>query len=358
MLRAPVVKQANHTATSRLETRNQRLILTQEFIEGDYYCGSAVAIAVAGREVDIKPLDEQTIRLSLKPGRESFTVLIASSASFDRRTDLVAETSKKLAAAAAQGFAALAESNRGWWQRFWEKSLVHLHSPDGVADRLEAGYTYFLYIMASTSQGKFPTKFNGMLWTTGGDRRTWGGQFWGANQSCFYNNALSAANHLELMAPMFDMYSGMFDSCALAARSSGAAVGFSFRRPWPSTVLRLCRKTSPPKCANFICCAAVEQHVAAFPRLRGETTAPLQPLELDGGRTDGGWPVDARRARQRSVWPGDAHFLAWCENRVSVLAAVRIYAGSPLAGRSGLSHAQRSGRVLSQLSERAERGRR
>ena len=225
MLRAPVVKQANHTATSRLETRDQKLILTQEFIEGDYYCGSAVAIAVAGREVDIKPLDEQTIRLSLKPGRESFTVLIASSASFDRRTDLVAETSKKLAAAATQGFAALAESNRGWWQRFWEKSLVHLHSPDGVADRLEAGYTYFLYIMASTSQGKFPTKFNGMLWTTGGDRRTWGGQFWGANQSCFYNNALSAANHLELMAPMFEMYSGMFDSCALAARQQWGSRG-------------------------------------------------------------------------------------------------------------------------------------
>ncbi len=185
MLRAPVVKQANHTATSRLETRDQRLILTQEFIEEDYYCGSAVAIAVAGREVDIKPLDEQTIRLSLKSGRESFTVLIGSSASFDRRTDLVAETSKKLAAAATQGFAALAESNRGWWQRFWEKSLVHLHSSDGVADRLEAGYTYFLYIMASTSQGKFPTKFNGMLWTTGGDRRTWGGQFWAPTKAVF-----------------------------------------------------------------------------------------------------------------------------------------------------------------------------
>ena len=188
--------------------------------EGNYYCGSAVAIAVKGRQAESKQLDEQTIQLTLKPGGESFTVLIATSASFDRATDLVAVALKKLDAAAAEGFAAMAESNRAWWQRFWEKSLVHLHSDDGVADRLEAGYTYFLYIMASTSRGNFPTKFNGMLWTTSGDRRTWGGQYWGANQSCFYNNALSAANHLELMTPMFEMYSGMFDACALAARTA------------------------------------------------------------------------------------------------------------------------------------------
>jgi hypothetical protein len=32
--------------------------------------------------------------------------------------------------------------------------------------------------MASSSRGKFPPKFNGMLWNTGGDLRSWGAQHW------------------------------------------------------------------------------------------------------------------------------------------------------------------------------------
>ena len=62
----------------RVWNRESKLILTQEFAEGNYYCGSAVAIAVKGRQAESKQLDEQTIQLTLKPGRESFTVYIAT----------------------------------------------------------------------------------------------------------------------------------------------------------------------------------------------------------------------------------------------------------------------------------------
>jgi len=47
--------------------------------------------------------------------------------------------------------------------------LVHLHSADGVADRVEENYTYYLYVMASSSRGKFPefrghhTQFGGFV---------------------------------------------------------------------------------------------------------------------------------------------------------------------------------------------------
>jgi len=44
--KSSVVKTKNHTATSKLHIRNGRIILTQQFEEGDYYCGSAVAIAI------------------------------------------------------------------------------------------------------------------------------------------------------------------------------------------------------------------------------------------------------------------------------------------------------------------------
>jgi hypothetical protein len=119
----------------------------------------------------------------------------------------------------------LLNSNREWWRAFWRKSFIHLHSDDGVADQMQQLYTYYLYLMASSSRGKFPTKFNGMLWNTGGDQRKWGGLYWGANQSCLYNNALCAADHMELLDPMFDMISGMLDSCAQAAREQWGSQG-------------------------------------------------------------------------------------------------------------------------------------
>ncbi len=225
MLRPPIVKHFKHTAKSTFDVRLDRAALTQEFSEGDYFCSSAVAVAAVDIRADVKQFDEQTVRLSLKPGPRKFTVLISSEASFDRTNDPTWPALKSIDGAAAQGFDALAESNQAWWKNFWEKSLVHLHSADGVADKLEADYTYFLYTMASTSRGHFPTKFNGMLWTTGGDRRAWGGQYWGANQSCFYNNALSSANHAELMTPMLEMYFGMLASCEHAARQQWGSQG-------------------------------------------------------------------------------------------------------------------------------------
>ncbi|MBP8261228.1 MAG: glycoside hydrolase N-terminal domain-containing protein [Verrucomicrobia bacterium] len=225
MLRPPVVKTGRHTARSKLEIRDRRIILTQEFAEGGYFCGSAVALGVVGRDVETVRSNETTLHLAVRPGAGTFTVLIASAASFDRKADLAASAIAQLDDAAAQGFARVLESNRAWWIDFWSKSFIHLHSADGVADEIERHYTYFLYLMASTSRGPFPTKFNGMLWTTGGDRRQWGSQFWGANQSCLYNNALLAANHPVLLDPMFDMLSGMLDACSLAARQQWGSQG-------------------------------------------------------------------------------------------------------------------------------------
>src|SRR5262249_19039054 len=126
--------------------------------------------------------------------------------------------------AEAKGPAALLEETRSWWHSFWSRSFIHLTSADGDADFVERNYSYFLYLMASSSRGKFPPKFNGMLWNTGGGLRTWGAQHWFANLSCYYE-ALPASNRFELMDPMFDMYSGMFDACSLAARQQWNSEG-------------------------------------------------------------------------------------------------------------------------------------
>jgi hypothetical protein len=219
-----IVKTKNHTATSKLHIRNGRIVLTQKFEEGDYYCGSAVAIAILGRKSRAKIANVTKAHLAAQPGKGSFTILVASSASFDREEDIIASALEKMEAAAAKGFNGLLESNKKWWHEFWAKSFIHLNSDDGVADFIEQNYTYFLYLMASSSRGKFPPRYGGMIWCTEGDYRHWGSQHWYSNLRCYYR-ALPAANRLELMDPMFDMYFAMYDACTAAARQQWASKG-------------------------------------------------------------------------------------------------------------------------------------
>ena len=224
MLRPPVVKTRNHTAHSALSTKGDRIILRQEFTEGDYYNSSAVAVAVLGRAVNAKAVSDGELSLVAEPAAGAFTILIAGASSFNRSDDVAAEALRQLGAASDKGFEALLESNKSWWRDFWARSFVHLSSKDGVADYVEANYNYFLYLMASTSRGKFPPKFNGMLWTTGGDTRDWGSQYWWHNVSSYYQGLL-ATNRPELMEPMFDLYTGMFESTARAAREQWGSRG-------------------------------------------------------------------------------------------------------------------------------------
>ena len=138
--------------------------------------------------------------------------------------DVAATAFRQLDAAQAKGFAALERETAEWWHAFWRRGFVQLSSADGAAEYVEQNYTYFLYLMASASRGKYPPKFNGMIFNTGGDFRSWGAQHWFANLSCYYE-ALFATNRFELMDPMFDMYFGMLPSCSVAARQEWGSQG-------------------------------------------------------------------------------------------------------------------------------------
>ncbi|HEX3359169.1 MAG TPA: hypothetical protein VHS31_19475, partial [Tepidisphaeraceae bacterium] len=85
-------------------------------------------------------------------------------------------------------------------------------------------YTYFLYIMGSSSRGAYMPRYGGMLWYTTGDMRQWGSQFWWHNQGCYYNG-LAPANRFELLDPVFSTYSSAIDSYALAAKQQWGSQG-------------------------------------------------------------------------------------------------------------------------------------
>ena len=84
------VPNRGHSATSKLDIRNGRIILTQKFEEGKYYNSSAVAIAVVGRRAKARYLSDSTVRLSAAPGNGRFLILISSAASFDPKQDVAA----------------------------------------------------------------------------------------------------------------------------------------------------------------------------------------------------------------------------------------------------------------------------
>lgn len=222
--RVVTVRTRNHTAASRLMVRGARIVLTQEFREGTHVAKSAVAIAIAGRPAVTRFADETELRLVAQAGRGRAVVLAASAATLDANEDVVARALGELDEAARRSFADLTSDNAAWWRGFWERGAVALHSADGVADYVAQNYHYYLYLMASTSRGTFPPKFNGMIWNTAGDLRTWGAQHWFANLSCYYE-ALFAANRLDLLDPVFSMYSGMFDAAATAARQQWGSEG-------------------------------------------------------------------------------------------------------------------------------------
>jgi hypothetical protein len=221
---AVMVRTAEHTATSRLHIRNGRILLTQEYREHQYHNTTALAIEVLGRPSEARYLNESTVQLSAAPGRGKCVVLIASAASFDPKEDIAGRAVRELESVAGQTFDHLLRSNAAWWDEFWSKGFVHMHSKDGQADFVEQHYSYFLYIMGSTSLGTYPPRFAGLLFNTNGDMRRWGSQYWWANTNAYYSN-LMPANRMEMMEPMFSMYSGMLESCAIAARQQWGSRG-------------------------------------------------------------------------------------------------------------------------------------
>ena len=218
------VQTGSHTATSRLDIRNGRIILIQEFREKGFYSASAVAIGITGRKSKAAYYNELTVRLSAEPGKGKFTILTSSASSYNPKEDVADLALKQMDGAQSKSFGELLESNRNWWGNYWSKSFIHLHSADGVADNIEKNYTYFLYIMGSCSRGDYMPGFRGMLWYTNGDLAMWGSQYWWNNMG-FYFNGLTPANHPELLQPVFKTYSKYYDSYARAASQQWGSKG-------------------------------------------------------------------------------------------------------------------------------------
>ena len=110
---------------------------------------------------------------------------------------------------------------KSWWNKYWDRSFVYIYpgSKDESSPAWQAGRNYqlFRYMLGCNAFGKYPTKFNGGLFTYDPslidtslkftpDYRSWGGGTHTAqNQRLVYWPMLKSGD-FDIMKPQFDFY--------------------------------------------------------------------------------------------------------------------------------------------------------
>ncbi|KUL85763.1 hypothetical protein ZTR_08530 [Talaromyces verruculosus] len=108
-----------------------------------------------------------------------------------------------------------------WWNAFWDRSYIIINpdaGPDDSGFQVGKNYQYFRYMMACNAKGKYPTRFNGGLFTFDPsyvnplwypftpDFRKWsGGTFTAQNQRLLYWPLLKTGDY-DIMQQAFNFY--------------------------------------------------------------------------------------------------------------------------------------------------------
>lgn len=147
----------------------------------------------------------------------------------DWKTGLL-QTMREAAKASPQA----AAKTKEWWKNFWNKSFIYINPNNGneAAAEWQTGRNYqlFRYMLACNAFGKYPTKFNGGLFTydpvftdtsikATPDFRNWGGGTHTAqNQRLVYYPMLKSGDE-DLMKPQFDFYLRCLKNAELRSRT-------------------------------------------------------------------------------------------------------------------------------------------
>ena len=111
------------------------------------------------------------------------------------------------------------KAHQQWWQDLWNRSWIHVSGTED-AKKVSQGFIMQRYMMAASSRGAFPTKFNGGLFTVGHDMtgnvestpkdhnpdfRQWGSSYWNQNNRLLYWPLIETGDS-DLLKPWFDLY--------------------------------------------------------------------------------------------------------------------------------------------------------
>ncbi len=117
---------------------------------------------------------------------------------------------------------------KNWWQQFWNKSFININSTIDTVKQVGQNYQLFRYMLACNAFGKWPTKFNGGLFTTDPvfvtkqqltpDYRNWGGGVHTAqNQRLVYFPMLKSGDW-DMMQSQFDFYLRILKNAELRSK--------------------------------------------------------------------------------------------------------------------------------------------
>ncbi|MDR3365930.1 MAG: DUF5703 domain-containing protein [Prevotellaceae bacterium] len=123
------------------------------------------------------------------------------------------------------------KTSRSWWKNFWERSYIFISPDSSAAPQWQAGRNYqlFRYQLGCNAFGKYPTKFNGGLFTYDPcyvdslqsftpDHRAWGGgTFTAQNQRLVYFPMLRSGD-FDMMKPQLDFYLNLLPNAELRSK--------------------------------------------------------------------------------------------------------------------------------------------
>lgn len=165
-------------------------------------CAEGIVARASGPE-------EKTVTLVLAEGGPvEYTLYFAAPAVKPDQGDALAYARGRLDAAKQRGWRELLAEHKRYWADFWSKSALYLAGPDATAEYFAQLWYLNLYWAGCQSRGPYCPKFNGGNFLLEKDQRTWGGSYWYQNtREMFW--CLPAANHPELVQPLYDLYKSL-----------------------------------------------------------------------------------------------------------------------------------------------------
>lgn len=169
--------------------------------------------------VGLVTVDAQTLRSAAPQKDFSVSVVALTKTDVPNWQQWQAEVDALAQSVAGVDGAAAWAAHQQWWESFWDRSWVQV-SGSAEAKAVSQGYVMQRYMLACSSRGAYPTKFNGGLFTVGhdlaagmrnsntnhdADFRAWGECYWNQNNRLLYWPLLFTGDY-DLLRPWFDMY--------------------------------------------------------------------------------------------------------------------------------------------------------
>jgi hypothetical protein len=169
--------------------------------------------------VGMVAVDDRTLRSAAPAQNVRLDVVALTETQAPSATTWRAGLDSLIGAERAVPYASALVAHQRWWRDFWDRSWIHVEGTEDAA-KVSQGYIMQRYMMASSSRGGSPVKFNGGLFTVGHDMpddrestpgdhspdfRAWGSSYWNQNNRLLYWPLIMTGD-FDLLQPWFEMY--------------------------------------------------------------------------------------------------------------------------------------------------------